>query len=106
MPRGATPTSAPSPVTPPTVCGATSSWSRCAETSLVERRVERHRGHQCVARALAAEDLAPQGVGVLGEDVGRLSRLDDPSAFGELGVELTRAPPRPPPQHPPPPPPP
>src|SRR5215475_14968559 len=47
---------------------------------------------ELVLAALAAENRAPEAVGILGEDVVQVGGLDDPVVALELVLELLRAP--------------
>ena len=70
--------------------GSTTACRRSTARALVQRRVGRHRRQQRVTAALAAQHRRPQVVGVLGEDLLALRRLDDPRLLGQLVLELAR----------------
>ncbi len=61
---------------------------------LVQGRVLGHPGDERVLAAHPIEDVAPQGVGVLGEELARQRCLDDPRLLVDLVLELARGPAR------------
>src|SRR5437763_1623074 len=72
--------------------GQTFGLVRCGGGWLVQGGVERHAGDELVLAALAAEDRAPEVVGILREDVVEVGGLDDPVVPFELILELFRPP--------------
>src|SRR4051794_19767473 len=59
---------------------------------LVAARVGRHLRQHGEGASLAAQDGAPEAVGILREDVLRQRLLDDPRLLGDLALELAGTP--------------